>query len=302
VLQLAGVQALVVPAQHGMEPWCKSELFEDVRDAGLKWWARPDRCSSTRLACKGMRLSMPASSECSALQVYCPAPGGAPGAAHLPRAWGMLACLSIICVAALLVGACARAWAPAARAALALLLRAALRRCCNAWTPAGELSVRRTYEGAGPARGAPPAARAPSGAQPPSLASLVRPRACALRPTRPQPWAVGAVHVTRPARRPRSACRRAAGVRASNVHLGGRLRARLAPAHLLLAEASAAELELELPGWRRPLRVRLQGVRLELQQRRLPQARRRPGCCRGAAQGPALSRPAAPRLLRPALP
>jgi len=96
---------------------------------------------------------MPASSECSALQVYCPAPGGAPGAAHLPRAWGMLACLSIICVAALLVGACARAWAPAARAALALLLRAALRRCCNAWTPAGELSVRRTYEGAGPARG-----------------------------------------------------------------------------------------------------------------------------------------------------
>ena len=60
-------------------------------------------------------------------------------------------------------------------------------------------------------------------------------------------------------------------MRLRNVHLGKQLRERLSNAFCCVTEASAEGAELELPGWRRPLRVSLRGVRLEFLQRTLPQ-------------------------------
>ena len=83
-----------------------------------------------------------------------------------------------------------------------------------------------------------------------------------------------------------------AGVRLRNVRLGAALRARLSHAFFDAAELSAEAAELELPGWRQPLRLRLRGARVELQQRALPRVRSaRPVTVSGAEPGAGLRRP-----------
>ena len=75
-------------------------------------------------------------------------------------------------------------------------------------------------------------------------------------------------------------------MRLHNVRLGAALRARLSHAFFDATELSAEAAELGLPGWREPLRLRLRRVRVELQQRALPQVppARHPGLSR--RQGP----------------
>ncbi len=69
-------------------------------------------------------------------------------------------------------------------------------------------------------------------------------------------------------------------MRLRNVRLGAAQRARLSRAFFDATELSAEAAEVELPGWRQPLRLRLRGVRVELQQRALPQVRSaRPPAC-----------------------
>ena len=85
------------------------------------------------------------------------------------------------------------------------------------------------------------------------------------------------------------------------MRLGAALRARLSHAFFDPTELSAEAAELELPGWRQPLRLRLRGARVELQQRALPRVRSAQLCHSARAEpGAGLGRPSVGRAALPA--
>lgn len=59
----------------------------------------------------------------------------------------------------------------------------------------------------------------------------------------------------------------------TDLQLGGGQRAALATMFFQVREASVAAVEVQLPSWRAPLVLRARGVRLQLQQRNMPEVR-----------------------------
>ena len=204
---------------------------------------------------------------CSAVQVYCEQHGVSPDAGPDKSVYGMLACAALICLVAAL-GVYAALRASLVERALAAVLRWTLQHSRGAASQSNAPSVERF------GRGAVTASLKACGR---SLSNVRSSGSCVPASPRSQQRAPGVGSLDT-----RAQCRSGrlsllwdahAGVRLRNVRLGAALRARLSHAFFDATELSAECAELELPGWRQPLRLRLRGARVELQQRALPRVR-----------------------------